>query len=387
MATVDSLLLLGSKDEKLGLFLTKMGYSVLRHDGNRPLPEFLARTFVDCIIVDSRCDMDCAALCEFLRSEETTRTVPIVYMAQDQLQRAAIEQGRYDRLEVVDAPFTIGKLASRIAVQLRLRKIAGVTEQGASMGDMLAAQREITEHIRKEIQEAKDIQRNLLPRVLPSDPRYEISANYQPLEQVGGDWFYAEKEPDGRLALQVADVTGHGLAAAFIGSMTKLALYAVPGETPHERLCGVNRLMTPQLPEGRFVTMNFVLYDPESGKLQLARAGHPPGLVLNRARGVVDMLQPDGYAVGFFEDSKYASAEAALAPGDVAMIFTDGISEAQDRQGRCYGLARLSHVLLSSAADADAEQILCAIIDDFQKFLDGRVLKDDVTMVLVRRVR
>ncbi len=387
MPAVDSLLLLGVQDEKLCAFLKKMGYALVYQEQERPLAEFLDKTNVDCVLLDLSTQIEGVNLCEYLRSEDRTRKVPIICLGGSTDQVSALQQAGHERLEMVEAPFSIGKLVSRIATQLRLRKMAGAEVEGASLGEMLAAQRDISEHIRKEIDEARKIQRDLLPKELPSDTRYELAVNYQPLEDVGGDWFYAQKEYEDKLTIQIADVTGHGLSAAFIGSMTKLAFSAVAIEAPHERLTQINKLMTPQLPEGRFVTVNSVLYDPTSGKLQLARGGHPPVLVLSRRNGLVSSLQPNGFAIGFFEDTEYEHAEAILDPGDVAIVFTDGITEAQNRKFECYGLARLSHVLTESLVTAGAEDVLCAILDDFQKFLDGRVLKDDVTLIVLRRVK
>ncbi len=282
MPVTDSLIVLGYEDEKLAKFFSKMGYSLVSTKGGGPIPELLNKNLVDCIIIDSRAEFDFHSLCEYLRHDEGTRRVPIVYLGAKPQEIEALQKAHCERIEFLDLPYSIGKVMSRVATQVRLRKMAGNDDRGASLGEVVAAQRDITARITKEINEARGIQEGLLPKDLPSDPRYEIAATYQPLEEVGGDWYYAVKEKSGRLSVQIADVTGHGLSAAFIGSMTKLAFSAAGKELPQERLAEMNRLMSPQLPEGRFVTIASYLYDPATGLLTLARAGHPPGLVLTR---------------------------------------------------------------------------------------------------------
>ncbi len=385
MPATDSLIVLGYEDEKLTKFFSKMGYSLVSRPEGSPIPSVLSKNLVDCIIIDSRAEFDCQALCEYLRTEEATRRVPIVYLGAKREEIDALQKAHCERIEFLSLPYSVGQVMSRVAMQIRLRKMAGFEDRAASLGEVVAAQRDVTARITKEIEEARGIQEGLLPKILPSDSRYEIAATYQPLEEVGGDWYYAVKEKSGKLSVQIADVTGHGLSAAFIGSMTKLAFSAAGKELPHERISEMNRLMSPQLPEGRFVTISSYLYDPSNGHLTLARAGHPPGLVLNRKTGQVTSLFPDGFAVGFFDEGKYEFAEATLEPGDVALVFTDGISEAQDRSSEFYGVSRLSSALAKTAPTMSAAQVLQSVMEDFLTFTDGRKFKDDVTLVVLKR--
>jgi serine phosphatase RsbU (regulator of sigma subunit) len=383
---VDTVLLVGSKEEKLKNFLLKMGYDVVEPAKDVPLPECVARQPVDLVVLDSRLG-DCVALCEYLRADAVTREVPIVLLAEDAA-RLAIGEHNIERLEVVPLPASPGLLVGRIAMNLRLRKMAGSEDQThASIGEINAALRDLNARFKKERDEARSIQLSLLPTALPKNNDFAIAASYQPLEEVGGDWYYVQNEPSGAQSIIIADVTGHGLSAAFIGSMTKLAMCAAGREDPAERLCHMNRLMAPQLPEGRFVTMGAVLYDPKTGVLQSARAGHPPVLVLHRAENRVAKLTPDGFALGFLPDSKYVLQSDKLAVGDVAVLVTDGITEGQNMSSENYGFERLSAALAATAPADSPEKIVEALLSDFDKFRDGRILKDDVTLVVLKRHR
>ncbi|MBN8550774.1 MAG: serine/threonine-protein phosphatase, partial [Deltaproteobacteria bacterium] len=200
-------------------------------------------------------------------------------------------------------------------------------------------------------------------------------------------WYFVNVGESGKVTLQIADVTGHGLSAALIGSMSKLALSAAGREVPHELLGQMNRLMSPQLPAGRFVTVSSCLYDPASGEIDFARAGHPPGFVLHRATGTVEQLKGSGFPLGFIPDGEYSHEKSKLEVGDVLMLITDGISEASNRSNELYGFDRLSAALAASKPEAGVAHIIETVLSDFDRFRDERMLKDDVTIVALKRLK
>jgi sigma-B regulation protein RsbU (phosphoserine phosphatase) len=274
---------------------------------------------------------------------------------------------------------------TKIATSLRLRKMAGADDRSATLSEANAALRDLNRRFIQEREEARDIQQSLLPRKLPKDPRFELAVSYEPLEEVGGDWYNVSQTEGGRLSLLIADVTGHGLSAALIGSMTKLAISCANTELPHELLGAVNRVLSPQMPEGRFVTVGSFLFDPENGQLQYARGGHPPAMLLARKEKVVHQLKGNGFAVGFMEDGEYSAEKAVLQPGDALLLVTDGLLEAENRARENYGLERLQEVLLATKPEDTAVEILEQVLESFETFRDGRILKDDVTLVLLKR--
>jgi sigma-B regulation protein RsbU (phosphoserine phosphatase) len=288
-------------------------------------------------------------------------------------------------VEVVQTPFSVGALASRIALTLRLRKIAGTDERKSSLAESNANLRDPNSKFKKELEEARSIQQSLLPRVLPRDSRIELAVSYEPLDEVGGDWYFANTTHSGSISLQIADVSGHGLSAAFIGSMAKLAMTAAGTDEPSGLLGEMNRLLAPQIPSGRFVTMGSCLYDPATGKVRWARAGHPPALILRRKTHEVAKLLGEGFAVGFFEDSSYSLLEDKLEVGDALLMFTDGITEAQDLSGDAFGLDRLSAALLRTAQEQSSADMLRVVLDAFDAFRGERLIRDDVTVLLLKR--
>jgi sigma-B regulation protein RsbU (phosphoserine phosphatase) len=237
----------------------------------------------------------------------------------------------------------------------------------------------------KDLEEARSIQQGLLPRELPSDPRFQVAVSYQPLEQVGGDWYFIDFSNRQKLSLHVSDVSGHGLPAAFIGSMAKLAMVAAEKERPDQLLNYMNHYLAPQLSMGRFITMGNCLYDAESGHVQWARAGHNPALLCRRATQEIVQLKGDGFPLGFLGDTTYELVEETLLPGDVLLIYTDGITEAQNRAMVQFGMVRLAEALKAVVVEPKAGDMVRGIIDRFSQFLEGRLLKDDVTLMLLKR--
>ncbi|MBX7139310.1 MAG: fused response regulator/phosphatase [Oligoflexia bacterium] len=380
----DALLLLGNTDAKLSALLSKMGYNVTVSEKADSLAEVVRSNLYDLVLLDSQVGPEWPDLCHFLRSESATSAVPIVCLSSDQSKNSELKQ-EIDNLEFVDLPYSVGSVVSRIAMQLRLRKFNGTDNTSARLGEVNAALRDLNDRFMAQLNEARQIQESLLPESLPSDARFDMAVAYQPLEGVGGDWYSVRKEPSGMITAQIADATGHGLSAAFLCAMTKLARCAADHPFPDEVLTEMNRLMSPVLPEGKFVTLCSYHYDPATGKLYFARAGHPCALVVKRSEGRVVQLQTNGFALGFLDDAVYARDELQLEPNDLILIYTDGVTEAQNMNSELYGVERLSAVLLASKPEAHSAEVLQSVFDDFETFRDGRLLKDDVTAIVLKR--
>lgn len=384
---MDRILAVGVEDKKFLAFLEKLGHELMIPGKDYELTSMLSGSIIDLIILDSRTHPDCVDLCIFFADQDGSKGVPILLLSDHRVHDLKIKEAGVEGVEIIEIPYAIGSVASRVATMLRLRKMAGKDETTATLAEMNAALRELNKHFSKELDEARSIQQSLLPAGLPKDPRYQIAASYEPLEEVGGDWYYVDTTPTGKLAVQIGDVTGHGLSAAFIGSMTKLAMIAADKELPHELLGAMNRLMAPNIPEGKFVTMFSYLYDPDTGELNFARAGHLPGFLLRAARGEVEQLMGEGFAVGFFEEAEYSEEATTIEVGDTLVILTDAIPESVNMNNEAYGFDRLSESMLKVDANGTVVDMLTRIIEDFEHFREGRLLKDDVTMVALKRVK
>jgi serine phosphatase RsbU (regulator of sigma subunit) len=231
---MDSIFYLGAPDEKLPRFLEKLGYAVFEASAGRCIDEIIFKTNIDIIVLDARVISESLDVCTFLRGQDQYRQLPIVYITGED-QPDVEEVKALDKIEIVSSPSSIGTVASRIATQLRLRKFAGQDDLKGSLAEVNAALRDYNLRFKKELQEAREIQEGLLPKALPKAPGMQLAVSYKPLDEVGGDWYFADIDAQGRVSLQIADVTGHGLSAAFIASMVKLASVAAPGGNPAPR--------------------------------------------------------------------------------------------------------------------------------------------------------
>jgi serine phosphatase RsbU (regulator of sigma subunit) len=382
---MDTIFFVGSSDEQIPAFLRRLGYAVRKPDIGQPISDAVIQQLPDIILIDARVANDTVDLFDFFRAQERTKELPIVCLSPKPFELAG-QIAQFEPVEFVSPTSSVGVLASRIATILRLRKTAGADDTQSSLAEMNLALRDFNARMKKDLEEAREIQRSLMPQTLPSDPRFQIAVSYYPLEEVGGDWYSVELSEDcSTLELHIADVSGHGLPAAFLASMAKLAMVAARGLEPDKLLERMSFYLQPQLPSGRFITTGHVLYKPDSGEVLWARAGHGPALLRREATGRVEQLYGEGFPIGFVSGESYELVRDQLLPGDLLILYTDGLTEAQNRSMEQFGLERLCQVISDIPDNLSSGKIVEGIIDALADFLDERLLKDDVTLLLLKR--
>jgi len=236
--------------------------------------------------------------------------------------------------------------------------------------------------IEYELATARQIQASLLPGQAPDVEGVKMAFRHLAATAVAGDIFeFLDPSPRG-VGILVADVSGHGVPAALIASMVKVAAAA---QRPHAAdparvLGGIHLALASELPDGQFVTAVYVYLDLERCVLRHASAGHPPALVRTRADGV-RCTPPGGPLIMAMVPPSYPVTEMVLAPGDRVLLFTDGVVEAMRPDGEMFGVERLS-VLLADGPD-DVEALLSAAVREMLAFSkrDSTSLEDDCTLV------
>ena len=248
------------------------------------------------------------------------------------------------------------------------------------IADGLAARRQDRKQ-QRERDEARLIQRALLPSSLPELDRLRIATSWRPADGVGGDCFDVITSGD-RLGIAIADVAGKGMPAALLMSNLQAAVRAFASDDadPASICASVNRLLCRHMVSGRFVTFCFAWLDPARGSLAYANAGHNPPLLVG-ADGRVDRLAEAGVVMGIFPDAAYATASRPLAAGDRLLFFTDGITEAHDAAGDEFGEERLAAAAVEArGCSAEAlKQHLAATLDAFT----GGTFDDDATLITI----
>jgi serine phosphatase RsbU (regulator of sigma subunit)/anti-sigma regulatory factor (Ser/Thr protein kinase) len=267
----------------------------------------------------------------------------------------------------------LDKLAAQAAPALRVAQL--VREQQAE-----AATRQRFE---QELEVARLIQQNFLPRELPDLPGWQIAAYYRPAREVGGDFYDVIPLPDGRVGFVVGDVTDKGVPAALVMSATRSVLRASAQRLiePGAVLERVNEHLCPDMPAKMFVTCLYGVLEPSSGHLRFANAGHDLPYV-KTADGVVE-LRARGMPLGLMPDMSYEEKEAILAPGDSVLLHSDGVVEAHDPDRGMFGFPRLKEVM---AGVPGGQELIDRVLSDLEAFTGPDAeQEDDITMVTLER--
>lgn len=237
--------------------------------------------------------------------------------------------------------------------------------------------------VQRELDTARRIQASLLPRTLPQAGGVELAAQYLPMNAVAGDLYDVVQLGPSRIGVLVADVSGHGVPAALVASMVKLA-FTMQREhacDPARVLMAMNQALCRSI-EGTFVTAVYGVLDGERRSLKVANAGHP-SLLVGRTDGSVTECAERGVMLGLMPDASYSSEELILHPGDRVLLYTDGMPEAQDPRGEFLDGERLA-AWLASADGLHADAIAQSLLRNLTGWRGVSGFDDDVTFVVAR---
>jgi serine phosphatase RsbU (regulator of sigma subunit)/pSer/pThr/pTyr-binding forkhead associated (FHA) protein len=262
-----------------------------------------------------------------------------------------------------------------------MANVAAIRIEHARLAEIEQAERILA----KDLEQAAIIQQQLIPSKAPEVPGVEISGYNAACRTVGGDYYDFLTYPDGRLAIALGDVSGKAMPAALL--MTSLhARVRVLAEEPTDvadLITRLNRHTTANCPSNRFISFFFSLLDPRSGEIVYSNAGHNPPM-LARVDGTIETLEGGGLIMGLFPNAHYESQTARMYPGDVLVLFSDGVTEATNPQGDEFEETRLIEVLRANRHKT-ANEVAEAIITAVAEFVDGAPAADDVTIVVVRK--
>jgi len=263
-------------------------------------------------------------------------------------------------------------------------RVIGIVISFHDISERLArelAERE-SEEIRVQIHAVESIQKNLFPRKNPYLPGFDVSGRVYPANLVSGDFFDYATSGNGDLLIVVGDACGHDLSAAVQMVETRALIRAyLDFDLPMlELLQRVNNKLEEDL-HGRFVSLFMARIEPESRLMEFIGAGHDAFVL--RADGRIEELSSTGLLMGVVRDSDLGSGSITLAPGDIALLATDGIAETVDSKGRMFGRDRVAKVILKNR-DASSRSITQELYAAVAKFSGGRRQSDDITAVVVK---
>jgi sigma-B regulation protein RsbU (phosphoserine phosphatase) len=276
-----------------------------------------------------------------------------------------------------DARFT----EDHLKVLTTLSSVAAIRVENAR----LTEEQMERERLEREQQVASEIQQRFLPAAAPHIEGYELQGISFPCYEIGGDYYDFIPRDDGNMVVALGDVSGKGTAAALLMSSLHAAIHAQADahDSIVSTIQAVNKYLTESIPPNRFVTLFYAELNPELGRLTFLNAGHNPPLIVH-AGGTMEQLASGGLPLGIMADAEFREGRTQLLPGDVLVIYSDGVSEAVNPTGEEFGPTRLYEVVARNL-DASASGIRDRIESALTKFCQGTPAADDITLVIVKR--
>jgi serine phosphatase RsbU (regulator of sigma subunit) len=238
--------------------------------------------------------------------------------------------------------------------------------------------------IENELETARQIQSSILPASVPQLKDLRIAASYHPMTAVAGDFYQFVQTDNHHLGILVADVSGHGIPAALISTMIKVAMQSVTpfAHDPAQVLGGLNRILSTEL-RGQLTTAAYLWIDTESHSAWYSAAGHPPLLFWSDACGELQSIESNGLLFGVAQDSEYPVYSLTVAFRDRFLIYTDGLVEPENARGEPFGDRRLEQVVRDNRSQP-ASELMQQLHSELRKWQPASTKQqDDITLIVV----
>ena len=238
--------------------------------------------------------------------------------------------------------------------------------------------------IEAELEMARQIQFSILPARVPELENLRIAASYHPMTAVAGDFYQFVASDNTHLGILVADVSGHGIPAALISSMIKVAIHSVAdhADDPAQVLSGLNRILSSEA-NGQFASAAYVWIDTVQRNALYSAAGHPPLLCWRNARGEMQRIESNGLLFGVAPRSEYPVCRLSLEPSDRFLLYTDGVTETENAAGEAFGDRQLERVVRNNRL-RPASELSREVLSELQTWRPAAVnQQDDITLIVV----
>jgi len=314
-------------------------------------------------------------VCEQLKADPLTREIPVIFISaldeiQDKVQAFAV-----GGVDYITKPFQFREVLARTETHLSLRRLQSQLQDA-------------NQRMEQELALAGKVQSSFLPGELPAIAGWQINAALRPARQTSGDFYDVISLPGGRLGLVVADVVDKGVGAALFMALSWILIRTYAAELtaePERVLSAVNQRILAEVDTGQFVTVFYGILDPATGKLTYSNAGHPPPYLFSTRR--IDKALPlsrTGMALGVTSSETWEQADAQIGPGDVLVLYSDGVTDAEGTQGESFGRERLK-ARIADSLGCSALELQEAVLTGIREFARDSVQSDDVTLMIVTR--
>ncbi len=282
----------------------------------------------------------------------------------------------------LDSPFVLREFTKEdLSLLTVMANVAAIRVESARLAEVEQAER----IMKRDLSQAAEIQRRILPETAPEVPGLQLAGFNAPCRTVGGDYYGFVSYPSGRVGLALGDVSGKGMAAALMvmAFEARLRVLVEDTENPATLVVRLNKITCANCPSNRFITFFFSVLDPATGNLSFANAGHNPPIVV-RTSGEVEMLDGGGPVLGVLPIAPYSEQQARLGPGDLLVVYSDGVTEAANTGDEEFGEERLIEVLKRRRTES-SDAIVSAVMESVNRFTSGAPQADDITLVVAKR--
>ena len=350
------------------------GHGYLTHSACDPLSLLVALRHenFDLILMDLNYTRDTTGGVEGLdlvkRIRSMDETLPVVVMTAWSTVELAVEALRRGASDFINKPWNNSKLVEKIEEQIERCRLM----------------RHVRSQRQEEEQEAREIQKSLLPSVIPNIPGYAVSASTQPMGFVGGDYYDVTRISDSKTAFCIADAAGKGLPAALLMSNLQATLKSLIGECtqPREVCTRANRILFDIMPANKFISFFYGVLDTKANRLTYCNAGHCPPILI-REDGRPCALNNSGAVFGHFSSWPYEQTDVEFRRGDCLLMFSDGVVEASDADGNQFGEERLAQLTRDSGTGT-AHSLRSELLQAVSVHCHGQ-FQDDATLIVLRR--
>ncbi len=259
-----------------------------------------------------------------------------------------------------------------------------ISERTNELRELVKEKEGYISRIHEELTLAEIVQRLFLPKTLPEVNGLSIETKYIPTGKVGGDFYTVEKLDENRTAFIIFDVSGHGIAASLVTAIGRSSFlqHLLSSQDPAEVLRLVNKDIYSCTPAEMYITAFIMIYDSSNGEAVYSGAGHVPQFHFVSDISTVEELPGRGFFLGMDNDSTYENRNTALHRGDKVLLYTDGFTESFDENDRMFGKKEVMKIF-GKYGNTRTGELLNSLLEDNEKFINGREREDDLCIVVI----
>lgn len=376
-------------------FLQNNGYEVETATNGKEGIALLGEVDPHCVLVDYRMPgMNGYEVARQIKAEEKFENVPVLILTGADSTDNVVEGLDSGADDFVTKSSDTDVILARVRALLRIKAYQDrIVHQSQELRRLYEeseqkSQRimQLNERMNRDLEFARKVQESLLPARDLELPGVEIASDYLPTETLSGD-FYDYFESDGRTLIFFADVSGHGVPAAILTSLLKSYLHT---EAPGMRSIGgfmedLNQFLYETSLPSQYATAQFVAYEPSKRSLEVTTAAHPHSLYYRPGQDTVDLLEYPGHLLGAMPEKDFEIETFEVAPGDILLTYSDGLTDRIDSDGEFYSIDRIGDILRASK-EKDLSTIRSEILGDASSFDQTDDLADDTAIILTRFV-